>query len=133
MANYTIRNAEIEDRDAVAVLIRDSTNAYYRERLGAGPIFPPTEMHTRDIVDLYRQLEGSESLLCVDEDGTIAGSCFVHRRETHFSLGIMNVASAFFGQGVANKLLAEIIGQAKTAGLPLRLVSSCMNLDSYSL
>ena len=133
MANYSIRTAEIGDRDAVAALIRDSTNAYYQERLGASPIFAPDEMHTRDIVDLYQQLEGSDSLLCVDEHGAIAGSCFVHRRETHLSLGIMNVASGFFGQGIAGKLLREIIGQAQTAGLPLRLVSSCLNLDSYSL
>ncbi len=133
LSNYTIRTAEASDRDAVATLIRDSTNAYYQERLGAGPIFPPTEMYTRDIVDLYRQLEGSESLLCVDEHGTIAGSCFVHRRETHFSLGIMNVASGHFGQGIAKKLLTEIIFQAEAAGQPLRLVSSCLNLDSYSL
>ena len=131
--NYAIRISDTSDRDAVATLIRDSTNAYYQERLGANPIFQPDELHTRDFVDLYRQLEGSESLLCVDENDSIAGSCFVHRRETHFSLGIMNVSSDFFGRGIARILLAEIIARAETAELPLRLVSSCMNLDSYSL
>ncbi|VGO12367.1 hypothetical protein PDESU_00919 [Pontiella desulfatans] len=132
MGSYTIRSAQPEDRDALATLIRDSTNAYYQNKFGTG-IFPPTEMHTRDFVDLYNQLDGSEALLCVDEDGAIGGSCFMHRRETHFSLGIMNVSSDHFGQGIARQLLTEIIFQAEAAGLPLRLVSSCMNLDSYSL
>jgi GNAT superfamily N-acetyltransferase len=133
MAAYRIRNAGPDDRDAVAALIRDSTNSYYAEQLGAGPIFPPDSLHTRDFVDLYDALDGSESLLCVDGDGVIAGSCFVHRRDTHFSLGIMNVAPTHFGQGIARMLLGDITARADAAGLPLRLVSSCFNLASYSL
>ena len=126
MSTYSIRTAEPSDRDTLAILIRDSTNAYYQEKLGAPPIFPPKEMHTRDFVDLYNTLEGSEALLCVAEDGTIGGSCFVHKRETHFSLGIMNVSAAHFGQGIAKKLLNEIIARAdrynaesKLAAIPM--------------
>jgi predicted N-acetyltransferase YhbS len=133
MASLTLRSATSQDREAVARLIRDSTNHYYQSKLGAGPIFPPDGLEALDFVDLYRQLPGSESLLCVTADGVIAGSCFFHPRETHMSLGIMNVHPELFGQGVAKRLLADITARAKSAGLPLRLVSSCLNLDSYSL
>jgi GNAT superfamily N-acetyltransferase len=133
MSGLTLRLAGPDDRDAVALLIRDSTNLYYQSKLGAGPIFPPEGMETRDFVDLYRELPGSESLLCVTDEGVVAGSCFFHIRETHMSLGIMNVHPDFFGKGVAKRLLADIAARAKQANLPLRLVSSCLNLDSYSL
>ena len=59
------------------------------------------------------------------------GSCFFHPRETHLALGIMNAHPDFAGQGVARALLAEIITRAGER--PVRLVSSTMNLDSYSL
>ncbi|MEM9383224.1 MAG: GNAT family N-acetyltransferase, partial [Planctomycetota bacterium] len=65
--------------------------------------------------------------------GVLAGSCFWRRRDTHVALGIMNVAPAFFGRAVARSLLDAVIARADEAGLPLRLVSSALNLDSYSL
>ena len=45
----------------------------------------------------------------------------------------MNVHPNYFGDGVASMLLERIIGFAEAQGLPLRLVSSALNLDSYSL
>jgi ribosomal protein S18 acetylase RimI-like enzyme len=61
------------------------------------------------------------------------GSCFYHPRETHVSLGIMNVHPNFFGRGVASKLLKFIADFADRRNQPVRLVSSAMNLDSFSL
>ncbi|WP_226894603.1 GNAT family N-acetyltransferase [Luteolibacter marinus] len=69
--------------------------------------------------------------LVAEIDGVLAGSCFYHPRETHVGLGIMNAAPEFAGRGVARALLAEIIRRA--GDLPVRLVSSALNLDSYSL
>jgi hypothetical protein len=63
----------------------------------------------------------------------IVGSCFFHVRETHVSLGIMNVHPNYFGHGIAGRLLERIIDEAEARDLPLRLVSSALNLDSYSL
>jgi hypothetical protein len=61
------------------------------------------------------------------------GSCFYHPRPTHVSLGIMNVHPSYFGMGVARKLLGFVTDFADRAGRPLRLVSSALNLDSFSL
>ncbi|MEZ5300350.1 MAG: GNAT family N-acetyltransferase [Verrucomicrobiales bacterium] len=59
--------------------------------------------------------------------------CYYHPRETHVSLGIMNVHPDFFGRGLAKHLLAWILDFAKAQGKPVRLVSSALNLDSFSL
>ena len=45
----------------------------------------------------------------------------------------MNVSQDFFGQGIAGSLLKKIIKMAKDQSLPVRLVSSTQNLDSFSL
>ena len=39
----------------------------------------------------------------------------------------------FFGQGIARSLLTKIIQIANDQSLPVRLVSSAQNLDSFSL
>ena len=45
----------------------------------------------------------------------------------------MNVSPDFFGQGIARSLLTKIIQMADQQCLPVRLVSSAQNLDSFSL
>lgn len=45
----------------------------------------------------------------------------------------MNVHPDYFGRGVARRLLAHIISGAEAENKPVRLVSSAMNLDSFSL
>jgi predicted N-acetyltransferase YhbS len=65
--------------------------------------------------------------------GRLMGSCFYHPRQTHVSLGIMNVHVDFAGRGVASRLLRFITDLADRQAKPLRLVSSAMNLDSFSL
>ncbi|MCU0980512.1 MAG: GNAT family N-acetyltransferase, partial [Pirellulaceae bacterium] len=63
----------------------------------------------------------------------LAGSCFYHPRSTHVSLGIMNVHPDYFGQGVASQLLRYVTEVADRQRKPMRLVSSALNLDSFSL
>jgi len=46
-------------------------------------------------------------------------------------VGIVSVSPTAFGQGVARAMMEEIIRSAD--GMPLRLVSNAMNLDSFSL
>jgi len=45
----------------------------------------------------------------------------------------MNVHPAYFGKGIARRLLSEITNLADDQQKPTRLVSSAMNLDSFSL
>ncbi len=84
--------------------------------------------------EVYEALDPGCCIVAEDVDsGRLAGSCFFHPRETHVSLGIMNAHPDYFGQGVAKRILDEVISIAGSEGKPVRLVSSAMNLDSYSL
>ncbi len=126
----TIRKAGKDEWDKVASLIFHSTNQWYQKNLNRG-CFPGEDPSIcRIFPEIYEDLDPG-CCLVAEIDGELAGSCFYHPRETHLSLGIMNADPKFSGQGVARTLLDQIIEQAGTK--PVRLVSSALNLDSYSL
>lgn len=128
-----LRNATREDWNSVAELIYLSTNYWYQTN-GKPAIFQGEPSSTRLFCEVYEALDPGCCLVAVDEQLChIVGSCFYHPRETHVSLGIMNSHPNYAGQGVARKLLDFILDVAQDQGLPLRLVSSAMNLDSFSL
>lgn len=128
-----LRHATRADWDEVAALIYHSTNHWYVAN-GKSSIFTGDPSSTLLFCQVYDDLDPGCCLLAVDQaTGTIAGSCFYRLRETHVSLGIMNAHPDFAGQGVARRLLAFIHDFAEQKGKPLRLVSSAMNLDSFSL
>lgn len=130
---FKLRPMRAADFDAVAELIFLSTNAWYLQRLGH-PIFRCQPQDCRIFCEVYDDLDPDCGLVMEHQrTGMIAGSCFFHPRETHVSLGIMNVHPNYFGHGIAGRLLARIVDEAETRDLPLRLVSSALNLDSYSL
>src|SRR5882757_9127607 len=131
--DLTLRPLRQDEWPAVAHLIHTSTNAWYRKNRGfdiftAAPeaclLFPQT----------YEALDPN-CCIVAEETSTrrLMGSCFYHPRETHVSLGIMNVHPDFVGRHVASRLLRFITDFADRANLPTRLVSSAMNLDSFSL
>ncbi len=125
----------MEERDwsTVAALICDSTNGWY-EAHGHAAIFRSGPESTRLFCEVYETLDPGCCVLAEDSNsGELLGSCFYRRRPTHVSLGIMNVDARHFGRSVASTLLTFVCNVADEAGLPLRLVSSAMNLDSYSL
>ncbi len=128
-----IRQKHQSDNDAVAALIRDSLNVWYRKNRGFDAVVPSHEaasIYTR----VYDALDPECCVVAEDvESGRLAGSCFYHPRPTHVSLGIMTVSPEYFGQKVSSKLLAAIVEVAKGRNQTLRLVSSAMNLDSFSL
>ncbi|MFK7911048.1 MAG: GNAT family N-acetyltransferase [Akkermansiaceae bacterium] len=126
-----IRSMRDDERDSVAQLIHQSTNSWYEHNRGH-VIFDPSEpLACKLFTDVYEDLDPGCCLVAVSDDDRIMGSCFYHPRETHVSLGIMNTHPEAAGLGVARKLLSEIITRAEDK--PARLVSSAMNLDSYSL
>lgn len=129
----TLRPMTPADFDEVAELIFLSTNSWYRQRLGYAVLAGQPE-DCRIFCDVYEALEPGQAVVVENSaTGRLVGSCFCHERETHTSLGIMNVHPSYFGRGVAGMLLREIIGRGEARGLPIRLVSSALNLDSYSL
>ncbi len=133
MANIELRTMRREDWDEVAALIYDSTNAWHATH-GRSPFFSGPKDGPLVFCDIYEQLDPGCCVVAEDRDARrLAGQCFFHPRPTHVSLGIMNVHPDYFGQGVASRLLRYTVELADRQGLPMRLVSSTLNLDSYSL
>jgi ribosomal protein S18 acetylase RimI-like enzyme len=130
---YVIRRLELTEWSAVALLIRDSTNAWYLAH-GQSPIFTGPVDATLLFPQVYEALDPGCCAVAIDtETQELLGSCFYHPRATHVSLGIMNVSPHAMGRGIASRLLREVIDVADAASLPIRLVSSAQNLDSFSL
>jgi GNAT superfamily N-acetyltransferase len=133
MANIELRAMGDEDWGEVASLIYDSTNAWYVAR-GRPPIFAGPKDGPILFCAVYEQLDPGCCVVADDRDANrLAGSCFYHPRSTHVSLGIMNVHPDYFGQGIASQLLRFVTEVADRQRKPMRLVSSALNLDSYSL
>jgi len=117
----------------VADLIYVSMN-YWCEANGRPTIFRGGPASTRVFCEVYEALDPGHCVVAEStETGRLMGSCFYRARETHCSLGIMNVHPVYFGTGVGKKLLEYIVDFARSERKPLRLVSSAMNLDSFSL
>ena len=132
MAEYRLRTMTLADREEVAALIGKGTNQWYQSH-AMKPIFAD-EASADVFAEVYGALDPGCCILAVEEEsGVIAASCFYHPRESHVSLGIMNVHPDFFGQRLAGRLLTFVMEYAAERQLPVRLVSSAMNLDSFSL
>ena len=132
MSAMRLRAMERGDWPAVAELVHAGTNAWYEAR-GMGSIFRgPTsevqELHCR----VYEELDPG-CCVVADDGERLLGSCFYHPRSTHVSLGIMNAHPDAFGRGVARRLLRYVVDLAREQKKPVRLVSSALNLDSFSL
>ncbi len=131
MREPILRPMQPEDQAAVAALIHRSTNTWYEAR-GLPSVFSCSPNDVALFCRVYESLDPGCCILA-EVDGRLAGSCFWHPRETHVALGIMNAAPEAFGRGVARRLLSYVIERAEERGLPIRLVSSAQNLDSFSL
>ena len=130
---FKLRPMRKDEWKEVAELIHDSTNSWYSSN-GKKPIFTGPSSDTLLFCEVYEALDPGCWIVAVcKESAKIAGSCFYHPRSTHVSLGIMNVHSDFFGKGIASLLLSWITNYAEEKDLPVRLVSSAHNLDSFSL
>lgn len=130
--SFTVRIMRSDEHAAVAELICSSMNTW--DILHGSPgRFAGGPAQTALFPQVYEALDPGNCLVAEATNGALAGSCFYRERETHVALGIMNVAANYFGKGVAKQLLADVIDVQEASGKPLRLVSSVMNLESYSL
>lgn len=130
---FELRTMQSRDFDSVADLIYLSTNSWYQQNRGHD-IFQGDPEVCRLFCEVYEDLDPGCAIVAEKKkDRRIIGSCFVHPRETHVSLGILNVHPSYFGCGVAGTLMDSVIAFAQSEQLPLRLVSSALNLDSFSL
>lgn len=134
MTNFTLRTATEADRSEVAELICASMNTWDIMYGMAPGRFVGGPAQTDAFWQLYEQLDPGHCLVAEsNENGRLGGSCFYRERETHVSLGIMNVHPNYFGHGLAKQLLRFITDFTDERDKPLRLVSSVMNLESFSL
>ena len=84
--------------------------------------------------EVYEELDPGCCLVAEDTSHRrLAGLCFYHPRESHVSLGIMSVHPDYFCRGVARQMLGFICDLADRQSKSLRLFSSAMNIDSFSL
>ncbi len=131
--DFDLRPMQLDDWDQVAQLIYSGTNHWYQSH-GKSPIFTNGPQSTRLFCEVYEDLDPGCCILAVEQEtNQIAGSCFYHARDSHVSLGIMNVHPDHFGKKIAGRLLRFVIDVAASQRKPVRLVSSALNLDSFSL
>jgi GNAT superfamily N-acetyltransferase len=134
MSAFELRAMEASEHAEVAELICASMNVWDILHGAAPGRFTGGPAQTAVFPDVYERLDPGRCLVAADSGtGRLLGSCFYRTRETHVSLGIMNVHPNHFGKGVAKALLEAIIDFQEGEGKPLRLVSSVMNLESFSL
>ena len=114
----------------LARLLHSSLDVWHRTRLNTDRF--GSDWHPfRPVVEIYEELDPGCCVVALDDAGLLLGAAFFHPRETHVGVGIVSVSPSAFGQGVARAMMEEIIRAAD--GMPLRLVSNAMNIDSFSL
>lgn len=125
-----LQRLQPHQHDELAKLLHASLDAWHRARLNVDRFGTEWEPF-RLTVDVYEALDPGCCVVAVDDAGALIGSAFFHPRETHVGVGVVTVLPSAFGRGVGRALMEEILRVAE--GKPLRLVSSAMNLDSFSL
>lgn len=122
------------DHEDVAKLIHRSLAYWYESRLGQGARFGDRAEPFLLFPQVYEALDPGEGLAVRDSvNNDLLGVCFTHDRETHLSIGIVATSPDAAGRGVAKLMMEAALKKATIAGKPARLVSSLLNLDSFSL
>jgi len=121
------------DREPIARLLHRALVHWYESRLGQGSRFGESHEPFTLFPDVYEALDPGECVTARTASGEIVGVCFSHERETHVSVGIIATSPDVGGRGIAKKMMSLVLDKAKRLGKPARLVSSLLNLDSFSL
>ena len=133
-AKFTLDALRPADHDEAARLLHRSLVHWYQSRLNQGARFGDSHEPFRLFPEVYEALDPGEAIAARDEaTRELLGVCFIHPRETHIAVGIVATTPEAAGRGVARAMMQAAIERAQAAGLPLRLVSSLLNLDSFSL
>ena len=122
------------DHEDVARLLHRSLVQWYESRLRQGAKFGDSHAPFLLFPEVYEALDPGECIAARDaRTQALLGVCFSHERETHVALGIVATAPEAGGRGVARRMMEEALERARRPGKPVRLVSSLLNLDSFSL
>ncbi len=132
--SFRISRLTPDQREKAARLIHRSLVDWYERNLNQGHRFGDAWEPFLVFPDIYEALDPGCGVTAVDEaDGRLLGVCFYHPRETHVAVGIVSTAPDAGGKGAARAMMEEVLRIADAAGLPARLVSSAVSLDSFSL
>ncbi len=123
----------VADREPIARLLHRSLVHWYESRLGQGSRFGDSHEPFTLFPDVYESLDPGECVTARTDNGEIVGVCFSHEREKHVSVGIVATSPDAGGRGIAKRMMSLVLEKAKRLGKPARLVSSLLNLDSFSL
>lgn len=122
------------DHEAVARLLHRSLVQWYESRLRQGAKFGDSHEPFLLFPEVYEALDPGEAVTARDtQTGEVLGVCFSHERETHVAIGIVATAPEASGRGIAKQMMTAVLEKAHNLGKPARLVSSLLNLDSFSL
>ena len=121
------------DREPIARLLHGALAHWYETRLRQGARFGDSPEPFTLFPEVYEALDPGECVTARLADGEIVGVCFSHERETHVSIGIVATSPDACGRGVARRMMSLVLEKAQRLGKPARLVSSLLNLDSFSL
>jgi ribosomal protein S18 acetylase RimI-like enzyme len=120
--------------EAAARLIHQSLSFWYDRNLNQPDRFGADWEPFLIFPDVYQGLDPDCAVTARDAvSGLLLGVCFYHPRPTHLAVGIVATHPEAGGRGVARAMLQEVLAIADVRKLPVRLVSSLMNLDSFSL
>jgi GNAT superfamily N-acetyltransferase len=124
-----------DDVPEYADMLYKSFNNWYWKHGWGKDYFGCHAQETSIFYDIYNDLTPGKSIAAFDKNtGKMMGACFYHPREHHVSLGIMSVNPDYSGMGVGRSLVDHILDYVKTHDYKsCRLVSSAMNMDSFSL
>lgn len=124
----------LADQDAAARLLHRSLFHWYESRLRLGARYGDRYEPLLLFPQVYEALDPGECVTARDPlSGELLGVCFSHERETHLGVGIVATAPEAGGRGLARQMMEAVLEKARRLGKPARLVSSLLNLDSFSL
>jgi len=133
MQEITLREMKPSDKYEGSELICLSHNTWYQLHAMSAP-FGNIPASAEFFVELYGALDGSHGVVAENSTtGRLAGLCFYQVRSTHVSVAMMSVHPNYFQRGVGKALLKYITDMADKQKKPVRLVSSTLNVDSFSL
>lgn len=124
-----------DDRNVYAHMLHRSFNTWYGAHGWPSDYFRCAPEQAGIFLDIYNDISPGSSIAAFDANsGQLMGGCFFHPREHHVSLGVMSVNPDYFQRGVGRALVNHIVDFTESHRYAaLRLVSSAINMDSFSL
>ncbi len=134
MKDVELRPLLEKNKSEYAELLYNSFNVWYRQHGRDEDYFKGGPQDTEIFFDIYNDLDPGCCIVAVDKNTKrLVGCCFYHPREYHVSLGVMSVHPDYFGCGIGKLLVNYIVDYTESNNKALRVVSSAVNIDSFSL